>query len=550
MVIDIRKLPDLSILDYDLCIIGAGPAGLTLATELRRLPIRICLLESGSIEPDADSARLAEATAVESDFAPPSGAQRRQFGGAANGWIVPIPRRGHGVRYLPLSDIDFEERPWIPDSGWPFSRDKLDYGRAQEVCGLRPLPFDTTEWERQDAERLPLDPSSVVTQVERIGMRDPFTRRARRTLEQAQNVWAYLHAVVTSLEPSENASRVEAVRVACLNGQRYTVRARVFVLAAGGIENARLLLLSSGAGSLGIGNEHDTVGRYYIDHVRLSAGVFRPADRTLFTRAALYDIRAVGDSLVLGRLALNETLLRNQQLLHSAVQLIPKPPAPVRRSVEAIREIGEAMRTRGVRGLQVRLAPLLPGVRYIISTAPRLAIAQRSWRPAIEAGWSGIPKARECFDHFELQQQVELAPHSANRVSLSRTATDPLGLPLAEFHWRWTELDRSSQRRSARVYADALIQAGLGTVDLPEEPIIQQPAGAFHPMGTTRMHDDARRGVTDANARVHSMRNLYIAGSSLFPTGGYANPTLTIIALTIRLANHLAETAFRPLAVR
>jgi choline dehydrogenase-like flavoprotein len=123
-------------------------------------------------------------------------------------------------------------------------------------------------------------------------------------------------------------------------------------------------------------------------------------------------------------------------------------------------------------------------------------------------------------------------------------------LPLAEFHWRWTELDRSSQRRSARVYADALIQAGLGTVDLPEEPIIQQPAGAFHPMGTTRMHDDARRGVTDANARVHSMRNLYIAGSSLFPTGGYANPTLTIIALTIRLANHLAETAFRPLAVR
>ena len=126
MIIDIRTLTDRSILDYDLCIIGAGPAGLTLATELSRLPIRVCLLESGTIAPDADAARLAEATAVDSDFGPSSGSQRRQFGGAANAWIVPIPRRGHGVRYLPLSDIDFEERPWIPDSGWPFSRDELD----------------------------------------------------------------------------------------------------------------------------------------------------------------------------------------------------------------------------------------------------------------------------------------------------------------------------------------------------------------------------------------------------------------------------------------
>jgi choline dehydrogenase-like flavoprotein len=223
----------------------------------------------------------------------------------------------------------------------------------------------------------------------------------------------------------------------------------------------------------------------------------------------------------------------------------------VRRAIDAILELGETVRTRRVRrGFSGRLGTVLPGIRYIIATAPRLAVAQRSWRPAIEAGWSAIPKARECFDHFELQQQVELAPDSSNRVSLSRTAKDALGLPLTEFHWRWTELDRDSQRRSARAYADALIRAGLGTVDLPDEPIVQGPAGAFHPMGTTRMHNDPRRGVTDANARVHGVRNLYVAGSSLFPTGGYANPTLTIVALAIRLGNHLAATAFRPLAVR
>ena len=551
MIIDIRTLPDRSSLDHDVCIIGAGPAGLTLARELNRLPIRTCLLESGGFDPDETTDGLSEVAPVDGDFAPPNEIRGRQFGGMANRWNVPIPRRGHGVRYLPLSAIDFEERAWIPNSGWPFALEDLNgaYARAQQLCGLHSFPFDAARWESEGVQRLPLDASRVTTNVELIGVRDTFTRDARRMLEKAANVRTYLHAVVTGLEQSVDSTRVESARVACLSGQRYTVRARLFVLAAGGVQNARLLLLSTPTSPQGIGNQHDMVGRCYIDHVRVNAGTFRPADPTLFKRAALYDTRAVAGSIGLGRLTLSDAVLRGERLLQSAVQLIPKAPAPVRRAVEAIRQLEKTVQARRLPPrLRSTVGSLAPGVRYVLSTAPPLAIAQRSWRPSIEAGWSTLSHKRARFEQFELQQQVELAPDSSNRLQLSRDATDALGIPQPELHWRWTALDRSSQQRSLAVYAAELERAGLGVVERFPEPVIQDPAGAYHPMGTTRMHHDPRRGVTDANARVHGTDNLYVAGSSLFPTGGYANPTLTLVALAIRLADHLAATAFRQAA--
>jgi choline dehydrogenase-like flavoprotein len=219
----------------------------------------------------------------------------------------------------------------------------------------------------------------------------------------------------------------------------------------------------------------------------------------------------------------------------------------VRRAIEAIRQLEKAVRAgRLPPELRSTFVSLGPGVSYILSTAPALAIAQRTWRPSIEAGWSTLSHTRARFEQFELQQQVELAPDSSNRLVLSRNATDRLGIPQPELHWRWTALDRRSQQRSLEVYAAELERAGLGIVDRFIEPVVQDPAGACHPMGTTRMHPDPRHGVTDANARVHGTDNLYVAGSSLFPTGGYANPTLTIVALAIRLADHLAATALRP----
>jgi choline dehydrogenase-like flavoprotein len=549
VISDIRTLQDGATLDHDVCIIGAGPAGLTLAGELDRLPIRICLLESGGFDPDQATAGLSEVAPVDSDFDAPNEVRGRQFGGMANRWNVPIPRRGHGVRYLPLSAIDFEERPWIPNSGWPFSLEELNgaYARAQQLCGLDPLPFDTARWESESVHRLPLDASRVTTNVELIGVRDTFTSDARRRLEKTVNVQAYLHASVTGFEQSGDSTRVVSARVACLSGQRYTVRARLFVVAAGGIQNARLLLLPTATSPRGIGNEHDMVGRCYIDHVRVSAGTFAPADPTLFTRAALYDTRLVAGSVALGRLTLSDAVMRGERLLHSAVQLIPKAPPRVRRAIEAIRQLEKAVRAgRLPPELRSTFVSLGPGVSYILSTAPALAIAQRTWRPSIEAGWSTLSHTRARFEQFELQQQVELAPDSSNRLVLSRNATDRLGIPQPELHWRWTALDRRSQQRSLEVYAAELERAGLGIVDRFIEPVVQDPAGACHPMGTTRMHPDPRHGVTDANARVHGTDNLYVAGSSLFPTGGYANPTLTIVALAIRLADHLAATALRP----
>ena len=522
MLVDARQLEDGSEIASEVCIVGAGPAGLAIALELAGGPWRVCLVESGGLVADAWADGLTRLGA-DGDFFPPANARRRQLGGTANVWDVRVTRDGGACRFVPLDEIDFETRAGVPYSGWPLSARDLApfHARALRRCGVDGQSFRLEDCVAPGFTALPLDRARVVTSIERFGPADAFTRQARDTLERAANVTVMLHATVGALEVPPGGDAVTRATVACADGRRHGLGATLFVLAAGGIENPRLLLISE------LGNQHDLVGRFFMDHHNVRAGFLVPAERGLLERTALYDLRQVRGVPIMAKLRVAEGLRRDEGLLNAAARLEP----------------GRAPLLMRARSGNPRSALAL--VRDVAADAPWLAaaalraLAPRSARGLY--GWSELGARRWRFDGFHVELQVEHAPDPANRVCLS-AERDRLGLPRAAVHWRWAALDLDSLHRTQRILAEECERAGVGRLMLPPPdapPVTTAAGGVHHHIGTTRMHAEERSGVVDADCQVHGVRNLFVAGSSVFPTGGYANPTLTIVALAIRLAEHL-----------
>ena len=205
MFIDARTVSEQDIISTDICIIGAGPAGLSMAMELYGGEASVCLLESGDIDFHQDTQSLSDLETVGEFFPIGPDTRRRQFGGTANCWPVNLDQKGWGVRYVPLDDIDFEQRDWVPYSAWPFGRKELDpfYERAQVMCQSGPFLYDVEDWETAAAPRLPLKPEDVVTGMFQFGPRDAFTYEYQRSLRNAPNITTYTFANVVELETDE-----------------------------------------------------------------------------------------------------------------------------------------------------------------------------------------------------------------------------------------------------------------------------------------------------------------------------------------------------------
>jgi choline dehydrogenase-like flavoprotein len=323
---------------------------------------------------------------------------------------------------------------------------------------------------------------------------------------------------------------------------RLTVVARQFVLAGGGIENPRQLLAARNGGGYGTG--HDVVGRYYMDHLRFISGVLTPHDATTIQRSGLYDIRETTDgAVVMGKLVPTDQLLRDHRLLHSGAMLLPKLPQELVADVRALMTgARSAVTGKGLPKMSV-WRDAFGGAIGLTAMAGRMAIRQRRLPPRTDAGWSGLG-GRGRFTQFAVELQVEQAPVRSNQVRLNGVSA--LGRPTAELVWRWSQVDLESARRTQELFASAISSSGIGNFESTpwdERPPLTTPSGAYHPTGGTRMHSDPTRGVVDADTRVHGVTNLYVTGSSVFPTSGYANPTLTIVALALRTGRHLAALA-------
>lgn len=543
MFIDARQLENNTQIEAEICIIGGGVAGITLALELEELGIRTCLLESGGLQPDEATRDLYRGDSVDVPYKFADGCRSRFLGGSSNCW---------GGWCAPLDPLDLEQRDWVAHSGWPFTRADLDrfYLRSQDVLKLGPYTYEPHFWEnaiaRADARRMPL-PSGRVRDV--ISQFSPPARLGKLygpRLRDSTCVSVYLYANAINIEAERATTKVTHVDIATLTGRRHKAKARIFVLATGGIENARLLLASHSVHPAGLGNAYDLVGRYFMDHPRVVSGNVQFNGE--WARNKLFDIKfhyqnphiAAHGTPVAAQFALTPEAQRQEGVTNARMWLFSTFAGEGSAAAEALISVRRRMERKH--------AP--------DSSLPRdmLTLA----RHPLDAGCYVLAhyfKPHLLKGATRFQAIVEPEPDPEARVTLG-TEKDALGLNRVRVGWRLGNLTRRTFDRNFAVLAQELESAGVARVSLdpPLEgdsdwPVSLDPEGTWHHMGTTRMHDSPRWGVVDRNCRVHGINNLFIAGSSVFPTAGANFPTTTIVALTLRLAGHLSAELTPPMAV-
>lgn len=563
MLIDARTLPADETVETEVCIIGAGPAGVSLARELIGQNFRVCLLESGGLEPNEDVQSLAaeDGERFAGEYPGAYYLRHREFGGTAHRWGIDLGNDRRGVRYVPLDAIDFEKRDGVPYSGWPFSKTHLDpyYDRAQTVCQAGPYTYDPADWEDENSPQLAFTGDRVTTKMFQFGPRDIFIHDYRRELEQASNMTIYIYATAIELETDEVAKTVTRVRVGSVRGPQFWVKAKQFIVALGGIENARLLLLSDKTQKTGLGNQNDLVGRFFMDHPMVRSGLLFPSNPKIFDTMALYDLRRVRGTHIIAKLGLSDEVLRREQLLNINAALFPRNSIYKLNLLRMLFPKGKSYQSKAVRSVQLLLQAarrreipkdLLQHLGHIVTGLDDMLYFQTRRQPVWahtsavigfdQGGWSELPNKEKQFGVVEVVHITEQAPDPDNRVTIG-TELDALGCRKVQLHWRWNEIDRRSILRAQDIFAEEFARAGLGRLKLDRDKGDPHPVllSVHHHTGTTRMHVDPKQGVVDENCRVHGVSNLFIAGSSVFPTGGFANPTLTIVALSIRLADRI-----------
>lgn len=514
MLHDARQLPDGTELQADLCIVGGGAVGITLARELAGGPLKVVLLESGGLDFDPDTQALYAGEVVGNPGADPEYARLRYLGGSSNHWM------GY---CRPLDPIDFAARPWIPWSGWPIGPTDLEpfYPRVREVLELHSDDYAASGWAGQLSPILtgPLGRGRLAPVVFQLSPPTRLGQRYRALLESAPNIDVQLHANLVDIVTDPSACEVVALEAACLGGPRFTVRARVTVLATGGIENARLLLAANRVMPAGLGNTHDLVGRFFMDHPAAEAA------EVLFTGDA-EQVRSTGSQLVDGGFVLSEATERAEATGRFYCQIYPA------RGNGGVEETGYVALRRLARSLRRGQMPADFNTQLGLVASDLDGAASGLWRRFLGD-----------IHALGVRLHPEVVPNPDSRITLT-AERDALGLPRIRHDWRLSAIDRHGYARGLAILGEELGRLGLGRLRAAEwleaEPFVFPGDGSWHHCGTTRMNDDPKQGVVDRDCLVHGMANLYVGGSSVFPTIGFANPTFTITALSLRLADHLA----------
>jgi choline dehydrogenase-like flavoprotein len=525
MFIDLRNLPDGQRIDADICIVGAGAAGITLAMELLGHNFKIALLESGGLEFEDDVQSLNDGSCVSEQQVDLLWSRLRCFGGTTGHW---------GGNCGPLDAVDFEERLWIPNSGWPFKKAELDrfYPKAYRYCELPSDNFSPDYWAEAIPEfgrgRIAVDRETI---TEKIFLRSPPTRFGevyRQTLARNDaGCTVYLHANVVEIQTGPDAARVEALKTKGLDGKTCRFTSKIYILASG-IENARLLLLSNRVRPNGLGNDNDLVGRYFMAHTSLRTGraLLSIPDATikLYKSRGFANFR-IEDFPMTSVLQPTRKAQEQEGILNCVVFLT--------QSYEGERSPGFAALRRIIRHLSFGRMPNKLGEELATIIGDLDAAARGLYARAVHD---------QKYRLLQTRYFSEQSPNPDSRITLGEER-DALGLNKIVLDWRLSDLDKHTILCTQDLLARQFGALGLGRIQVEFEGQADPwPSGvdsSAHYMGTTRMHKDPRRGVVDENCRVHGVENLYVAGGSVFPTTGATMVTVNIVTLAVRLADHL-----------
>ncbi|MCE9646576.1 MAG: GMC family oxidoreductase [Chloroflexi bacterium] len=523
MLIDARTISQDQTLHGDLCIVGAGAAGISLAREFIGMDLRVILLEGGGNDFDHRNQFMYRGEISGRPYLSPEFTRRRQFGGTTVTW---------SGRCRPLDELDFEGRPWVRHGEWPFSKAHLDpyFERAHTICEAGPYDYTAD----LPASGLDLQASPELN-IKLFQFSPPtnFKETYGGDLVKSTNIQVYTHANLVRMALDKDARTLSSLHCMTLQKKSFKVTARAYVLATGGLEVPRLLLASRDCQAHGIGNANDLVGRFFMEHPHITSGVASSLPQSIgadFLKLN-YEIRQRN----LGTLAsfgLSDEKLKQEKLLNASAFFVKRPAYKLSDSyfsqaMADFMEVNDILRhaTAPAPRLFRALVKCLQGAPEILSASSQ--IVRHKLRPAYQWG---------------IRMQLETVPNPESRVLLSEKR-DALGMPRIDLRWKMTGQDLQSFHGFEEILYAALPKLGIQArrfahaVDADGWPVTLQ-VGKHH-MGTTRMDDNPRLGVVDRHSRVHDTTNLYIASSSVFPSSGMANPTLTIVALALRLADRL-----------
>lgn len=503
MHIDARELANNTVLEGDICIVGAGAAGISIALDWIGKKEKVILLEGGGFEYDDQVQELYAGNSTGLPYYPLKSTRLHYFGGTTGHWAGFCSK---------LDALDFGVREWVDHSGWPITLQALEpfYPKAHELVQLGPYEWDAAYWMDKKPKFKSLFPENeyLWDKVWKISPPSRFGKLYKDNIVSASNIHLYTYANLTNIRTNEAGTEVTQVTAKNHKGKTYTVKAKHYILACNSLQNARMLLASNEQQQAGLGNQHDVVGRFFMEHIEVKTGELwlnEPND------LAMYMIN-----------------------LEARTEIAVKP---------------EAQKQFGILNGTLALSPLdvankvIPHNKSWSGDDPRknLETVQASHEQAEE---NKILKRFKKNYHiaYGLFTRIESAPNPESRLTLQREK-DALGVQKASLSWQLTALDKRSIRKIHELVGTQLGAAGLGRVKLFEflrdendDSWSDGTSGGWHHMGTTRMGNDPKKSVVDANCQVHGIGNLYCAGASCFSTSGAVNPTLSLIALSLRLS--------------
>jgi len=500
---------------FDLCIVGAGPAGITLAIEMASAGTRICLLDAGDEHYSIESQELYKPQYKAEFYEDTTFNRLRMLGGSSNHW------ENNTSEFMPN---DFLKKDWIPNSGWPISYEDVGpfYIRAAIYCQTDTDEYDSQKWHERLNRTDPLiNVEGMITGIGKASL--PPTRFYdvhKSKLHSLRNITVVKNANIIDVTANMDISKITSATFSNYKNVRFEIDASKFVLAMGGIENARMLLIFNEKYDNKLGNSNQLVGRYFMDHPLLRAAkLYSNTDKDM---GLLTEQKVVGRKVILGFMQHTDESILANKLINLRMPIFKASSLQLSDGIESMHVLKEAI-SQGDLPENI--------LKHLLNTI----------KDADEINESIIrklfnTKVLSYVDEFE-----EQLPHFDNRIALGYEK-DRFGLKKHTVHWRFHDEDFALAWESLKSVASQLAMNNVGRLRIMEE--FQQRLQneklyvSHHHMGTTRMAENATEGVVDSNCKVFNTANLYVAGSSVFTTGSHVPPTLTLVALSIRLANH------------
>ena len=459
MIISAESVNSGEVIESDLCIVGAGPAGLTIARQFVGTDHRVYVLESGGEQLDESARDLADGDVIGHPYFSLAEARAYVVGGSSHLW-------GEWMRARPLDPIDFEARPWVAASGWPFGREELDpfYETANKILGLGPFEYSVTSSDQKGLG----EGGDVRPIVFRYSNTFDF-ERTKQEIDASDNVCLVLNATALELELRRDGSAVKQVVVSNENPQRFHVAARVFVLAAGGLGNARLLFLSTGASPQGLANSSGLVGTHFMEHPRMRSGIVVPTEPVRSGAFRFFRREEKNGSAVRGALALSHDAMEKREVLNGMVLLTETTRLRASEALRSAAIVRDALHGNNSSGES--------GVSHLINLVGHSRKSLDLWRARQENS--------ESEPILQISVTIEQAPQPSSRVVLGQRR-DRFGQPVVALDWRLGDIERRTVRALQELVDSHFRTRGRGHVEgfLGEERPPRMFAHTIYPLST------------------------------------------------------------------